>query len=68
MRQRASLGLSRVLGADMSSQEFHTLTSARHGTRDSKEADLMRKSQEPCEHTTQRGEVLRVLDLSYSPS
>lgn len=68
MRQRASLGLSRVLDADMSSQELHTLTSACHGTRDSKEADLMRKSQEPCEHTTQIGEVLRVLDLSHSPS
>lgn len=68
MRQRASLGLSKELGADMSSEELHTLTSACHGTRDSKEADLMRNSQEPCEHTTQTGEVLRVLDLSPSPS
>lgn len=36
----------------------------------SEEADLMRKSQEPCEHTTQRsGEgVLRALTCSVSPS
>lgn len=54
----------------MSSWELGAATFYLPLDRGSEEADLMRKSKEPCEHITQRsrGGIRRVLTYNFSPS